>query len=81
MEDLWHDPQLWARHAIVELDSPDFGSHYYGECPHRMSVTPGAARWPCLRLGQHTTEILQDWLGLDVGALQPYLAVDAVYQA
>jgi len=51
MEDLWHDPQLWARHAIVELDSADFGSHYYGECPHRMSIIPGAARWPCLRLG------------------------------
>ena len=30
---------------------------------------------------QHTTEILQDWLGLDDDDLEPSLASDAVFQA
>ena len=63
-EDLIRDPQLRARGYIQEIDQPEVGPCEYPGSPHRMSKTGGAIRRPAPRLGQHTVEILRDWLAM-----------------
>jgi crotonobetainyl-CoA:carnitine CoA-transferase CaiB-like acyl-CoA transferase len=64
MEDIVRDPVLRERDFVVEIDQPDLGPVEYTESPHRLSRTPGRWRRPGPRLGQHTDEILREWLGL-----------------
>ena len=40
------------------------GSVPLGGVPMRLSATPGAARKAAPLIGQHTVEVLEDWLGL-----------------
>jgi crotonobetainyl-CoA:carnitine CoA-transferase CaiB-like acyl-CoA transferase len=62
-EDLWRDIQLRARNFVEPVFQGDVGSVMYAGSPQRWSTTPGAAPIPPARLGQHTREILQGWLG------------------
>ena len=61
-EDTVRDPQLRARGASVEIDQPDLGVIEYYQSPHRMTKTPGFVRRRGPRLGEHTCEVLQEWL-------------------
>ena len=46
------------------MDHPDLGVAEYASPPHRLSKTPAAIRRRTPRLGEHTTEILAEWLGM-----------------
>ena len=80
-EDTVRDPQLRARGASVEIDHPDLGVIEYYQSAHRMTKTPGFVRRRGPRLGEHTCEVLQEWLSLDAHEISVLEAADAVWQA
>jgi len=80
-EDAVRDPQLRARGASVEIDHPDLGVIEYYQSAHRMTKTPGFVRRRGPRLGEHTCEVLQEWLSLDAHDISVLESADAVWQA
>jgi benzylsuccinate CoA-transferase BbsF subunit len=60
----FHDAQLWGRGGVTAVDHPDLGLMLSPSPFHRLSRTPVRIRWPSVRLGQHTEEVLAQWLGL-----------------
>lgn len=67
------DPQVRAREMILEVDHPTAGKTLLPGVPIKLSATPGAVRRPSPLLGEHTAEILAEWLGYDaaqIAALQ-----------
>jgi crotonobetainyl-CoA:carnitine CoA-transferase CaiB-like acyl-CoA transferase len=61
--DEYDDPQLWGRTVITTVEHPDLGELHYPAPFQRLSKTRFAIRRPTARLGQHTDEVLRDWLG------------------
>ena len=57
-------PQVAARDAMVESTHPVAGAVRMTAPPVRMSETPGSVRTPAPLLGEHTTEVLRERLGL-----------------
>jgi benzylsuccinate CoA-transferase BbsF subunit len=80
-EDIVRDPQLRTRGAFVELAQPDIGPLEYAESPYRMTKTPGRARRAGPRLGEHTDEVLREWLGVDDAELTALERADAIFRA
>jgi crotonobetainyl-CoA:carnitine CoA-transferase CaiB-like acyl-CoA transferase len=64
------DPQVLAREMIVSLNHPKAGSIRVTGLPIKLSHTPGEVYAPPPMLGQHTFEVLQDWLGLGDGEVE-----------
>jgi crotonobetainyl-CoA:carnitine CoA-transferase CaiB-like acyl-CoA transferase len=64
------DPQLAAREMIVPLEHLTAGSIRVLGTPLKLSATPAAVRTPPPSLGQHTTVILRDDLGLSRGEIE-----------
>jgi crotonobetainyl-CoA:carnitine CoA-transferase CaiB-like acyl-CoA transferase len=65
MPDLEHDPHVKERGVIVELEHPVNGTIRTAASPLRMSASPVSYRSAPPSVGQHTDQVLQDWLGLD----------------
>ena len=63
-EDIWRDVQFRSRGAFVEVRHPDVGVVEYPAAPNRLSETPGHVRRPGPRLGEHTREVLAEWVEL-----------------
>ncbi|MBU2702408.1 CoA:oxalate CoA-transferase [Sporomusaceae bacterium BoRhaA] len=63
------DPQVQARNMIVEIDHPVAGRLKMPGLPIKLSATPGAVETPAPLLGQHTEEILQEFLGMSTQQL------------
>jgi benzylsuccinate CoA-transferase BbsF subunit len=80
-EDIVRDPQLRTRGAVVQLPQPDIGPVEYYESPYRMTKTPGHARRAGPRVGQHTDEVLREWLGVDDAELAALERDDAIFRA
>ncbi len=80
-EDVARDPALRTRGLVVEIDQPDLGVIEHAQSPYRMSATPGRVRRCGPRVGQHTAEVLGDWLGLDDAAIADLEARGAVFVA
>jgi crotonobetainyl-CoA:carnitine CoA-transferase CaiB-like acyl-CoA transferase len=59
------DPQVIARDMIVSLDHPTAGSIRVTGVPIKLSDTPGEVHSAPPTLGQHTTEVLGDWLQIN----------------
>jgi crotonobetainyl-CoA:carnitine CoA-transferase CaiB-like acyl-CoA transferase len=82
IEDLWHDPQLRSRECIVAMDQPDYGVVHYPQSAFRLSRTPGRLTSSGPRLGEHTYQILSDWMGgLDPARFAELQSLGAVFQA
>jgi formyl-CoA transferase/CoA:oxalate CoA-transferase len=64
VRDVADDPQLHARGFLVTLEHARMGAVPVGGVPMRLSATPGATRTPAPLIGEHTVDVLQDWLGL-----------------
>jgi crotonobetainyl-CoA:carnitine CoA-transferase CaiB-like acyl-CoA transferase len=79
-EDIVRDPQLRARDFPVEIDHPDLGVIEYAQSPHRMSVTPGRIERRAPRLGEHTGEVLADWLGMAPREVDEVVASGVAWQ-
>jgi CoA:oxalate CoA-transferase len=57
------DPQVKAREMIVSIEHPIGGTLKMPGTPIKMSLTPGAVERPAPTLGQHTGQILKEFLG------------------
>ena len=66
VEDLFHDPHVAARQALVDVPMPDGleGSLKLPNSPLRLSGTPAQVGTPMPGYGEHTEEILGGWLGV-----------------
>ncbi|MGF7059762.1 CaiB/BaiF CoA transferase family protein [Brassicibacter mesophilus] len=64
------DPQVLAREMIVEIEHPVAGKLKVPGVPIKLSDTPGSVRTPAPTLGQHTEEILKEFLEYDKEAVQ-----------
>ena len=71
-EDVTRDPQHRERHFLQEMDHPDLGVAEYASPPYRLAKTPATIRRRTPRLGEHTTEILAEWLGMPPEESQTY---------
>ena len=65
MADIERDPHVQAREMIVTLDHPQLGPVRTAASPMRFSASPVSYRRPPPLIGEHTPEVLRDWLGLD----------------
>ena len=63
MEELKDDPQLNAREMLVDVSCPDQGTFKIPGTPMKLSETPGVVERAGPRLGEHTEEILANFLG------------------
>ena len=80
-EDLWRDPQHRSRGSFVEVWHPDIGSVEYPGAPDRLSRTPGRVVRRGSRMGEHTREVLVEWLELRDAELGRLEAGGAVWQS
>ena len=64
VRDVCERPQVIARDMVVELEHPKAGPIRVTGVPVKLSDTPGAVESPPPVLGQHTEEVLSDWLGM-----------------
>ncbi len=69
IDEVFADPQVQARGMRIELPHPAAGTVPLVANPIRLSDTPVAYRQAPPQLGQHTDEVLADWLGIDAAAL------------
>lgn len=58
------DPQVKAREMVVAVQDPDGGTISMAGVPIKLSATPGKVHGRAPRLGEHTEEILAQWLRL-----------------
>ena len=63
--DVVDNEQLRHREQIVEIDHPTIGKLPMHGLTIKFQATPGQIARPAPSIGQHTDEILRDWLGLD----------------
>ncbi len=57
------DPQTLAREMVTEVEHPRAGRMKTLGVHIKLSATPGSVRRPAPLLGEHTGEVLADWLG------------------
>jgi crotonobetainyl-CoA:carnitine CoA-transferase CaiB-like acyl-CoA transferase len=63
IRDEYRDAQLWARGGVVAIDHSILGPMLYPRPFQRMSKTPVHIRRPSAQLGEHTEQVLAQWLG------------------
>lgn len=80
-EDLWRDVQLRARNFMNRVFQEDLGVVTYAGSAQRWAKTPGRAPLPPARLGQHTSEVLRGWIGVEDKELEELGAGGAVFCA
>ncbi|AGL00201.1 CaiB/BaiF CoA transferase family protein [Desulfoscipio gibsoniae] len=64
-KDMLEDPQMQARGHWVYLDHPEIGVSAYNGCPVHMSKTPAQYKTAAPLLGQHTEEVMKEFLNMD----------------
>ena len=69
IDEVFADPHVQARGMRIEMPHPAAGTVPLVANPIRLSGSPVAYRQAPPQLGQHTDEVLRDWLGLDTPAL------------
>jgi formyl-CoA transferase len=63
IDQVFGDPQVRERKMVVELEHPTAGQVNLAGSPLKLSRTPVRMEVPPPLLGQHTEELLQDYLG------------------
>jgi benzylsuccinate CoA-transferase BbsF subunit len=64
-QELSEDPHLAARGYFGLAPHPEVGVRAHLGVPWRLKRSPNGARGPAPLLGQHTEEVLREWLGAD----------------
>jgi crotonobetainyl-CoA:carnitine CoA-transferase CaiB-like acyl-CoA transferase len=62
-------PQVKAREMLVEYEHPVAGTVRVVGVPVKLSETPGRVREPAPLLGQHTDQVLRQYLGMDAAEI------------
>ena len=78
IDEVFADPQVVARAMRVELDDPRAGRVPLVANPIRFAGSPVTYRRAPPRIGEHTDEVLTEWLGLDDGEIASLRAQRAV---
>ena len=63
-EDRVSDEHLASREAFAVVDHPAVGAEFIYGVPWKLSRTPGAVRTGAPLLGEHTADVLQEYLGI-----------------
>ncbi len=69
-EELYANPHLLERGFFVEVDQPGLGRVEMPGAPFKMGATAFEIRRPAPRLGEHTSEVLEELLGLSDAGLE-----------
>jgi crotonobetainyl-CoA:carnitine CoA-transferase CaiB-like acyl-CoA transferase len=80
-QDVVEHPQLEVRRMFPTLNHPTAGLHRVTGTPVKLSDTPGRPGAAAPLLGEHTTSVLQELLGLDDPALQDLVSRDVLFDA
>ena len=64
-EEVAQDPQTEFRQMFPEIESHGYGKHRVTGPPIKLSATPGRATTAAPALGEHTSAVLSDLLGMD----------------
>lgn len=78
MDQVFADPQVQARGLRVEMPHPTAGMVPMVGSPMRFSETPVEYRRPPPLLGEHSGEVLAEWLGLDETEIEALRASGAI---
>jgi crotonobetainyl-CoA:carnitine CoA-transferase CaiB-like acyl-CoA transferase len=62
--EICEDPQIVARDMVVTVEHPKVGALRVTGVPVKLSATPGAVTLPPPLLGEHTGQVLTEWLQL-----------------
>lgn len=71
------DAQVQARGLVQTIPSP-LGEIPLVMSPAQLSLSPASVRLPPPRLGEHSDELLREWLGLDAAAIVDYRLAGAI---
>ena len=66
-------PQVKARGSLVRMEHPRAGEVTIVGVPIRLSRTPGSIRTPAPKLGEHTVQVMREFMGMSderIGALR-----------
>lgn len=63
--EIFSNEQLRSRGQIMEVESAAYGTLTMAGIPIQLSDTPGKLRHAPPVVGEHTTEVLREWLNLD----------------
>jgi crotonobetainyl-CoA:carnitine CoA-transferase CaiB-like acyl-CoA transferase len=58
------DPQVQTRKMIVQVDDAKHGKQRVVNTPLRFSATPAEVKRSSPELGEHSHEVLKEWLGV-----------------
>jgi crotonobetainyl-CoA:carnitine CoA-transferase CaiB-like acyl-CoA transferase len=80
-QDVVEHPQTAVRAMFPYMDHPTAGRHRVTGTPVKLSETPGAPGAPAPLLGQHTSCVLKDLLGLDDAAIEELTRRGVIHEA
>jgi CoA:oxalate CoA-transferase len=63
-------PQIAARHMIASVEHEGLGSVRMADCPIKLSATPTGVQGPAPALGEHSDEVLAEWVGMSAGEVE-----------
>ena len=76
--DLLKDEQLDDRDWFVEVEHPEIGETFtYPGAPYKLSETPWQIRTRAPMVGEHTCEVLGEWLGLSSDEAEKLVALES----
>jgi crotonobetainyl-CoA:carnitine CoA-transferase CaiB-like acyl-CoA transferase len=78
VREVCESPQIQARDMVVSLDHAQAGPIRVTGIPIKLSATPGAVTAPPPLLGEHTAQVLTDWLHLSSAAVEELRKAGAV---
>ncbi|MBE0529582.1 MAG: CoA transferase [Rhodospirillales bacterium] len=69
IDEVVQNPQLRHRGQIIDIEHPKAGTVTMHGLTMKMSETPPSIRRPAPSLGEHTAEVLSEWLGYTEGQI------------
>ncbi len=79
-KDVVEHPQSEERRMFPIIEHPKAGKHRATGTPVKLSETPGSPGSPAPLLGQHTSAVLKELLGLDEAAIDALAEAGIVYE-
>jgi crotonobetainyl-CoA:carnitine CoA-transferase CaiB-like acyl-CoA transferase len=70
VREVCESPQVRAREMVVTLEHPKAGQMRVTGVPIKLSDTPGAVDTPPPLLGEHTSQVLTDWLQISAAEIE-----------
>jgi crotonobetainyl-CoA:carnitine CoA-transferase CaiB-like acyl-CoA transferase len=80
-EDVARHPQSAAREMFPTLDHPTAGAHTVTGTPIKLSETPGSPGAPAPLIGQHTSSVLRDLLGIDDSEIDAFAKSGVIHES